>query len=292
LRRSLPRLEQIEAFIEAANAPSFRVAAERCSLSAAALSRRIQAFSHHFGQQLFERTASGARLTEAGQQCLAELEPAYLELRHAAARIGERERSAVSLSMSHSLAVSWMIPRLGDFREKHPGIELNLKIDRTAGTLRRGDADIGVCFSDIEMNGLVHDKLLPVYAAPVASPGLAQTVTALAGQPLLSVTLPADIWFWWAEAAGQAEPDGPITRFEYTHAMYEAAAQGLGVAMGSSPTIWPFIESGRLTRLDYPVVGFHGFYSVAAKQSRRRQPAVAATWRWLEQQAVMTPRLQ
>lgn len=281
-------MEQIEAFIEAANAPSFRVAAERCALSAAALSRRIQAFSDHFGQQMFERTASGARLTVAGQQCLAELEPAYLELRRSAMRIGEREQSVITLSMSHSLAVGWLIPRLPDFKSRHPEIELVLRIDRTAATLRRGDADLAVCFSDIDTTGLTHEKLLPVHAAPVATPEMAASIRALDTEQLLSVTLPADIWIWWAEAAGQAHPTGPITRFEFTHAMYEAAAQGIGVAMGSSPTIWPYLESGRLQRLDYPVVGFHGYYSVAATPARKRRRAVAATWNWLEAQAAET----
>ena len=81
MRRRLPPLEQIEAFIEAAEAPSFRVAAERCALSPAAFSRRIQAFSACLGVALFERTPSGARLTAAGRRCLADLKPAYLELR-------------------------------------------------------------------------------------------------------------------------------------------------------------------------------------------------------------------
>jgi LysR family glycine cleavage system transcriptional activator len=291
LRRSLPRLEQIESFIEAANAPSFRVAAERCALSAAALSRRVQAFSDHFGQQLFERTAAGARLTEAGRQCLAELEPAYLELRQASLRVGQRGKGTVNLSMSHSLAVCWLIPRLPDFRAQHPEIDLTLKIDRGATALQRGDADIGICFSDIEMKGMIFQKLLPVHTAPVATPAFAKSFNSLKGQPLLSVTMPADIWPWWAEASGQAEPDGPITRFEFTHAMYEAAAQGIGIAMGSSPTIWPFLESGRLIRLDFPVVDFHGFYSVVTTPARAGNRNVAATWRWLEKQAAMTPAL-
>jgi LysR family transcriptional regulator, glycine cleavage system transcriptional activator len=45
MTRRTPKMEAIEAFIEAARAPNFRTAAERCALSPAAFSRRIQAAS-------------------------------------------------------------------------------------------------------------------------------------------------------------------------------------------------------------------------------------------------------
>src|SRR5215469_18054206 len=91
MRRRMPPLEQIEAFVEAARGPTFRAAAERCALSPAAFSRRIQAFASHLGVVLFERHGAQLRLTEAGRQCLAELEPAYRELRRAAAAVGSED---------------------------------------------------------------------------------------------------------------------------------------------------------------------------------------------------------
>jgi LysR family glycine cleavage system transcriptional activator len=78
MRRRLPPLDNIEAFVAAAASPSFRVAAESLALSPAAFSRRIQSLSEHVGVKLFERCGSGARLTEAGRRCLELVEPAYL----------------------------------------------------------------------------------------------------------------------------------------------------------------------------------------------------------------------
>lgn len=293
MRRSLPRLEQIEAFIEAAKAPSFRVAADRTALSPAAFSRRIQAFSDHVGLRLFERTAGGARLTEAGAQCLAELEPAYLELRRAACAVGERAQRALAISLSHSLAVGWLIPRLDQFRVAHPEIDLTLKTDRGSSAIKRGEADIAICFSDIDLAGLAHAPLLEVDATPVASPELAERLDSagLDDQRLLSLTAPADLWQWWSTATGGAVTLGPITRFELIHAVYETASQGLGVAIGASPTVWPYLQSGRLRRLGLPVARFPGGYRIAAAPDRKRQRPVATLWRWLEDQAAATPRL-
>jgi DNA-binding transcriptional LysR family regulator len=101
MRRRLPPLEQIEAFIEAGRARTFREAADRCALSPAAFSRRIQGFSDFIGLKLFERQPGGVRLTEAGRSCLAELEPAYMELRRAAAHVaGDPLAKRVRLSRS------------------------------------------------------------------------------------------------------------------------------------------------------------------------------------------------
>jgi DNA-binding transcriptional LysR family regulator len=291
----LPRLEQIEAFIEAARAPSFRVAAERCALSPAAFSRRIQAFSDHVGARLFDRTAGGARLSEAGKRCLDELETPYLELRRAAHAIGDSALRPLSLSLSHSLAVGWLIPRLDQFRTAHPDIELKLKTDRGATAVRRGEADLAICFSDIDLTGLAHAPLLGVAATPVASPELAERIegSGLADQRLLSVTSPVDLWQWWSSATG-SPATGPVSHFELIHAMYEAASQGLGIAIGSSPTVWPFLQSGRLRQLGMPVArftdGFRG-YRIAAAQDRKRRKPVAALWNWLETQAAATPSL-
>ena len=292
MRRSLLRFEQIEAFIEAANAPSFRVAAERCALSPAALSRRIQAFSDHFGQQLFERTAAGAKLSDAGRRCLDELEPAYIALRDATRRVGRADDHKVSISLSHSLAIGWLIPRLTAFKAHQPDIQLLLKVDRTASLVRRGDTDIGICFSDIEAHGLAHEKLLAVDAAPVASPQLASTIERQQSAEFhcLAVTQPENLWSWWANATGEPDPCRLPTRFEFLQAMYESAAHGMGVALGSSATVLPYIESGRLRRLTLPAATYPGCYSMVALPDRKRRRAVATTWRWLATQAKATPR--
>ncbi|MES2095618.1 MAG: LysR family transcriptional regulator [Pseudomonadota bacterium] len=293
MRRSLPRLEQIEAFIEAANGPTFRAAADRCALSPAAFSRRIQSFSDHVGVRLFERTAGGARLTEAGREFLIELEPPYLELRRAAEAVGDKGGRSVTISLSHSLAVGWLIPRLENFHRHHADISLSIKTDRGARAVRSGDADLGICFSDIDVAGLAHTDLLDVSGTPVAAPGLARTLdhTRLGDYPLFSLTKPEDQWDWWSRATGHPQVTGRFTRFELIQALYETASQGLGVAIGASPTIWPYLESGRLERIGLPVARFPGGYRLAAAPDRKRRSAVGAVWQWLEEQAATTPTL-
>lgn len=295
MRQRLPPLSQIEAFVVAARAPTFRVASERCALSPAAFSRRIQAFSAFIGAELFEHGTGGARLTEAGRKCLEDLEPAYLELIRATASIGYgcSRNQEVKLSLSHGLAVGWLVPRLGGLRAAHPEIELSFKIQRGAADLRRGEVDLAICFSDIELAGLESQPLLDVTCTPLAAPAIAQIFKTEGGrleqQRLLAVDIPSDIWQWWARSTGTAADLVPTTRFDMLHTMYETASQGFGITLGSSPTVWPHFQSGRLERLDLPAARYPGGYHLAVRADRKRKSPVATVWRWLVAEGQLTP---
>jgi DNA-binding transcriptional LysR family regulator len=287
-------MEQIEAFIEAAEQPSFRAAAERCALSPSAFSRRVQAFAAYVGAPLFERGPGGLRLTEAGRRYHDELKPAYQELRRAAARLGEADAAhgRVTLSLSHSLAVGWLIPGMDRFRAAHPDLDLALRTQRDARDIRQGEADIGICFDDVDLTGLTHQPLLDVSAFPAASPELAARIAAdggsLEGRLLLSVSQPHDLWPWWREAAAYDTPLPQAMTFDLLQAAYEAAAQGLGVVLAAVPTVLPYLRSGRLVRLPLPAAAFPGGYHLAAAEDRRRRKPVQAVWRWLEAEARRT----
>lgn len=291
MTRRIPRLEVIEAFIEAARAPSFRVAAERCALSPAAFSRRIQAFRLFVGREVFDRTPGGMRLTAAGQECLQTLEPVYRNMTEAALElVGQRGPETVTLSLSHSLAVSWLIPRLHRFRAIAPNVEVAIQTTRTAEAIRSGAADLGVCASDVDADGLHTEHLLDVHVAPVASPEVAAAFRErrahLAGQRLLAPAQAPDMWTWWAEATGaEGRPLPSGDTFDMAYALYEAAAAGWGVAAGMGVTVASHLKSGRLVSLGLPSARYPGGYRLVGRSSRLRSPTVAAMWRWLADEA-------
>jgi DNA-binding transcriptional LysR family regulator len=295
IRRKLPRLDVIEAFIEAARGPNFRSAAERCAVSPAAFSRRIQAFSRLMGQEAFQRTPAGMRLTPAGRAWLARLEPIYLDMQRAAAELLSDEGAGqLTVSSPHSLAAGWLIPRLDRFRERHPTIELNLHTERTAAAVRSGRADLGLCGLGVDVAGLHAEHLFDFEISPVACPAIADSFRAgdrddpaagLRAYPLLTVTLPSDIWPWYSRKIGAGELPGPVATFDLMQAMYEAAATGLGVALGIQMTVGPLIRSGRLVELGLPRVKYPGAYRVVVPPNRLKSPPVRAFRSWLLDQA-------
>ncbi|MBU2092845.1 MAG: LysR family transcriptional regulator, partial [Alphaproteobacteria bacterium] len=291
MTRRIPRLEVIEAFIEAARAPSFRIAAQRCALSPAAFSRRIQAFHAFVGRDIFDRQPGGMRLTQAGQECLDTLEPMYRNITQAALELsGRRASEKVTLSLSHSLAMSWLIPRLERFRESWPDIEVSIQTTRTAEAIRSGEADLGVCASDVDALGLHTQHLLDVHVAPVASPDLAAAFREgridLGSQRLLAPVQAPGMWSWWSEATGaNGLPLKATDTFDMAYALYEAAAAGWGVASGMGVTVASHLKTGRLVSLGLPSARYPGGYRLVGRASRIRAPAVAAMWRWLAEEA-------
>lgn len=291
MTRRIPRLEVIEAFIEAARAPSFRVAAERCALSPAAFSRRIQAFHAFVGRDIFCRQPGGMRLTAAGQDCLNTLEPVYGSMVQAALTLGERRAAEkVTLSLSHSLAMSWLIPRLERFHRRYPNIEVSIQTTRTAEAIRSGVADLGVCATDIDAAGLQTEHLLDLHVAPVAAPEVAAAFREgridLAGQRLLAPAHAPGIWSWWSEATGiNGHPLQASETFDMAYALYEAAATGWGVASGMGVTVASHLKTGRLVSLGLPSARYPGGYRLVARAGRNRAPAVAAMWSWLAEEA-------
>jgi DNA-binding transcriptional LysR family regulator len=281
-------MEVIEAFIEAARAPNFRIAAERCALSPAAFSRRIQAFTLFVGRDVFERHSGRTRLTEAGQECLAVLEPKYRSMKRAALEIGAASAARrVAISLSHSLAVGWLIPRLDRFRSRCADVDVEILTVRTAEAIRLGDADLGVCAMDVDVSGLHAEHMLDVRVTPVACPRIASEVRAgkgsLANHPLLGMTRHPGLWSWWAGEVG-AHQDAPLhakASFDVLHAAYEAAAAGLGIAAGIDVVVGPHLESGRLVDLGMPWARYPGGYRLVATSTRMRSPAVRVFWSWL-----------
>jgi DNA-binding transcriptional LysR family regulator len=296
MTRRIPRLEVIEAFIEAAHAPSFRVAAERCALSPAAFSRRIQAFRLFVGREVFDRGPGGTHLTEAGQECLGALEPTYHAMTQAALELGAPRPRKITVSMSHSLAVAWLIPRLDRFRAQHPDVEVAIQTTRTAAAIRSGQADLGVCATDIDLAGLHAQRLLDIDVTPVACPQIAEAFRegrgSLAEHRLLCPIQMPDIWRWWADEVGaDYGPRPQVETFDMAYAVYEAAAAGWGVAVGMSVTVAPHLRSGRLVDLGLPSARLPGCYNLVGKASRIRGAPVKALWNWLVEEAQAGARL-
>lgn len=284
-RRRLPPVEQIEAFLHAARAPNFRTAAEQLALSPAALTRRIRAFTDYVGEELFERAAGGMRLTDAGQRCVERLAPTFFSLRDAAADVGQHDSDnrQVKVSISHSLAVSWLIPKLPEFREAYPAIEILPKIERTSARVRSGEVDIGICHVGIDCSRLRMETLFGVNVTPVAAPSILAKAGSirLQDQYLLVSAQSENLWEWWALETGYSGELVAHTEYDILQGMYEAAACGLGVALGASPTVWPHIQSGRLVPLGLDSAYLPEAYRLISTDARLELPHVAAVWDWL-----------
>ena len=287
MNRRSPPWGAIEAFVIAARMGGFKAAAAELGLSASAFSRRIQALEAHVGTRLFDRVEPLPTLTAAGRRYLARLAPGYTAIRDATEwMVPTPGRRPLRVGVSQSLAVSWLLPRLQDFQSRHPTIEVTLYTRSGTVDLPGGSVDIGLIHGDGHWPALRVRKLLDLQAFVVCAPALLgkgrQRLVALKGARLLETLVPPSIWQVWLDQTGEAITESSERLyFDSAQVMYEAAAHGMGVALGIRPLVDPYLRDGRLVQATPRNIGLPGGYYVAALPSMLKEPAVRAFWQWL-----------
>src|SRR5690606_2023469 len=123
--------------------------------------------------------------------------------------------------------VGWLLPRLGDFRKRHPFVDIRLSTNNNRVDIAAEGLDFAVRFG----NGAWHDtEAEALFEAPLSPLGLPAIASELKrpddiGRQTLLRSYRADEWPGWFEAAGAAAPPvlGPV--FDSSVLMVEAALQ-------------------------------------------------------------------
>ncbi|WP_425229173.1 LysR substrate-binding domain-containing protein [Sphingomonas sp.] len=236
--RRLPPLGAIEAFVQVARLGSVKAAAEELSLSAPALSRRVQALERFVGKELFERRHQAIVLNAEGERLLGHLAPALDQLSDAVeAMTSGAELLRLRLGVLPLYASQRLFPHLGALRRDHP--ELHLDIDTAGhGVSRLGEGLDAAIVLAREVDPQLHADRLDrnaVYVigakSLVEGPDPLVRPEQLAGQTALLHREMTEALDAWRQSAGvtAVEPLA-IDYFDSGPLMLEAAAQGLGVA--------------------------------------------------------------
>jgi LysR family glycine cleavage system transcriptional activator len=284
MHRRSPPWGAIEAFVVAARLGSFKAAALELGVSPSAFSRRVQSLEAHVGARLFDRGEAALKLTKAGRRYLSRLEPGYAAIRAATDWMAPAPgRRPLRVGVSQSFAIGWLLPRLHRFHAAYPDIEVTLHTRAGNLDLAGGAADIGILFGEGQWPGLRSRRLGETEATIVGAPELAgEPAKALAGARLLELLYPPDLWRYWLDGSGETALVGEERLyFDSGQVMYEAAARGLGIAIGINPLVDPFIRSGRLVPLHPRSVRLAGAHYVAALPALMHEPPVRAFWRWI-----------
>lgn len=291
----LPPLKAIEAFVVASNTLSFTTAASMLHVTVAAISRRIRVLETELGVILFKRAHRALKLTPAGESYAKKLAPAIDVIRRASESIRSMpRRNAIKVSTPPSFAAHWLFPRLPHFLSQHEELQVDFDTSVDYVDFDASDVDLAIRFGSGNWPGLRIEPLLDVAVYPVCSPdffarrpapGSASDITK---HRLLGSNLQPELWQEWLRSAGIAEPPASqFITFDNFHLLYEAAVNGLGIAMGLDAIVEPYLDSGTLIRLfDMPCELSKKFYIVSRARDRDRRP-VQSFCTWLTQEAAI-----
>jgi LysR family glycine cleavage system transcriptional activator len=287
----LPSLSSIRAFETAARLGSFAQAAAELGTTAASVSYHVRQLERQIRLPLFRRHAQRVELTSAGAVIAREASNAFAALRASFVRAVDEDESRLSLTTLPSFGTSWLTPRLGSFRERHPRIALRLDVSGDAEDLNDGRFDAAIRNGNGRWPGLKAIKLLPSIFIPLCAPKLKPAAAALAN-PRRALELPLlgrpDWWAMWFRARGfDSVPsrDRFGTSLAHEYLDVAAAVAGQGIAIGSPLLFRAELDAGRLVAA-HSFVGTDGrafwfTYPAAREQSRK----LRAFGQWIEEEA-------
>lgn len=137
----------IRYFLAVARTTSLTQTAAELKVSQSTVSRRILELEDDLGVALFQRHQTGYFLTDEGREVLRhaeQVEDSILALERGAAGLDKDPSGVVRLATSENLATDLIIPALSAFRERYPGICLEIITNTVAAELGRREADIAL----------------------------------------------------------------------------------------------------------------------------------------------------
>ena len=256
-------LNLLESFIQSAETGSFSAAARRLGLTPAAISKNVARLENHLGLRLFQRSTRRLALTMGGEQFLQQVSDPFSTLRDALASAAQEDgkpAGVLRVSMGVAFGREYLVPLLGEFLARYPGIVPDWHFEnRTVDLIAGGfDAAIG---GGIELTeGVVARELARTYVVVAASPTymkdrvMPRHPSDLAGfDGIVRRSASTGRLRHWnlRNQIGEQALAEMRTRviLDDPEAMAHAAMSGLGIALLPMPHAAPWLESGALVRL-------------------------------------------
>lgn len=295
MARRIPPLNPLRVFEVVARTQNLTTAAQELHVTQSAVSRQIGTLESYLGVELFKRERHGVVLTRVGQSFASEIVPAFDSIANATERLVKgTSQGALRVRTYTTFAAKWLIPRLPDFKRLHPNIDVRITTAVPDVDFARDPVDVAIQYGDGRWPRTQTDLLFLDEIEPVCSPGFLAEHAAdprhpeqVLGQRLLVSHYRRTDWDDWLSATGLAACAEAAERMSFSSSVltWQAAKDGLGIAMGQTALLRPELESGQLVcPLGRPLQRDKGHYLVRP-EVQRASKKVTAFREWLLESA-------
>jgi DNA-binding transcriptional LysR family regulator len=276
--------DKLRIFYAVAEAGSFTHAGEALNLSQSAISRQISALEDSLKVTLFHRHARGLILTEQGEVLHSTARDVFAKLAMTEAMLTEsklRPRGPLKVTTTFAFGVNWLTPRLGEFLELYPDIQMTLLIDDRELDLAMREADVAIRMMPPRQPDLIQRHLMTIqfhvygHARYLERRGSLEAVSDLDRHDLIAYPRdsrsPIPTMNWLLE---EGMPEGasrvPLFRVNNVYAIQQAMESGLGLA-----ALPDYMVEGRpgvtrvLPEVSGPAVEVYFVYAEELRHSKR-----------------------
>ena len=276
-------LNALRMFDAAARHLSLTRAAQELHVTQAAVSQHIRNLEERLGKPLFRRLPRGLALTDEGQALWPVVTQSFERIQQSLQQVAEpRPREILTVGVVGTFAIGWLIPRLSQFQQLQPHIDLRLLTNNNRVDLAGEGLDAAVRFGDGAWHGTHAQMLLRAPLSPMCTPALAQQLREpadLARQSLLR-SYRSQEWEGWFAGLEQTAPLARGAMFDSSLTLAEAAAQGAGIALLPTRMFEHMLQQGRLVRPFAHEVDT-GAYWLTHLKSRPASGALQVFRQWL-----------
>ena len=157
--------DKLKIFYAVAEAGSFTRATINLNLSQSAISRQIQSLEEDLKVQLFERHARGLTLTENGEYVFKTVHEVISKLKDIETSLSDQKNKPTGkliITTVRSFGTHWLTPRIQEFMQLNPNIEVELIFDDKELDLSTRQADIGIFMRRPKQLNYIQSKLVDI----------------------------------------------------------------------------------------------------------------------------------
>lgn len=259
--------QRVRVFQAVASHMSFSRAAEELSISQPGVTFHVKALEREYGTPLFERVGRRLYLTDAGNTLIAYVQRAALmeeEARVALEELKGLQSGLLVVGASATIGIYLLPEVLGEFRNRHPGIKVSLRVGNKRHTIERllhNELDFGLVASPIAEPLLVAEPYLDDELVVIVSPvhRFAREGVVYPGELRRETFLVREqgsgTQELMEERLGQLgiEPADTM-QLGSTEAIKQAVSANLGISIASRYSVEAEMSSGRLCAAKVPTL--------------------------------------
>ncbi|HEX4533492.1 MAG TPA: LysR family transcriptional regulator [Rhizomicrobium sp.] len=277
--------DKLRIFHAVASAGSFTHAGQMLTLSQSAVSRQISALEEEIVTPLFQRHARGLTLTDEGEllyTAVSDVLSRLAEAEEALKNVQTAPRGSLKITSSHGIGTYWLLPRLAEFMQECPEVQVHLLLEDRELDLAQREADLALRMRAPVQADLIQRKLFTahyhLYASPqyLANAGAPKTMEDLADHTIIvyGESAPPEVRDvnWLIDATRRLVPNGcaHTLRINNLTGILQAVENGMGIAalpdylLTSRPLL-----ARVLPDVEGPSFEVHLVYPDALRQSKR-----------------------
>ena len=247
----LPPLNALRAFEASARLMSFTLAAKELFVTHGAISKQVKILEDFVGMPLFIRQHRSLKLTDEGERYFVHAQGALQTINNATSDLISQplRTQTLAINVLPSLTISWLIPRLEEFKSRYPHLYVDLSIGDFEVDFNKVNYDIAIRSSTSVPKAANVLTLMDEDLCLVCSPELAARLKCLDDinqMTLLQHTTRPGLWQLWADTLNVNLTTEKKFGVEHFYMLSQAAVSGMGVALIPRFFIEDELKSGKL----------------------------------------------